>query len=184
MSLLPAAAALFMLFACAPQTHSSSQPPPAQTAEKEQGVQKLASKDGKIQILIQNGRFADISDTPSHRPEGVSADELTLLQYDASRDITLYASNLGEAKTQAAAYFANLKQALESTEGLSDIRIGAATDNRMNYRFSQPASDGRTKLTENCIAIHETHLYNVCASSQTASQDDLVAVLKDVNLIK
>lgn len=58
---------------------------------------------------------------------------LTLLERDSASGITVYAANLGAAKSDAKTYFANLKSALNSAEGLADVQVGAATDNRMNY---------------------------------------------------
>lgn len=146
-------------------------------------VQTLNSTDGKIRIVIENGRFADVIRDKSLHPDGMAADELTLLQHDASSDITLYAGNLGRAKTDARTYFAGLKEMLQSAKDLDNMRVGIATDNRMNYQFSQATQEGGT-LFENCIAIHEGNVYTVCASSTTASAARLAAVLKDVNLIQ
>ncbi|WP_416190007.1 cytochrome C [Neisseria sp. CCUG17229] len=150
---------------------------------KENTVQELNSKDSKIRIMIENTQFTDVIDDQNLHPEGISADELTLLQRDNTSGITLYTANLGKAKTDAKAYFTHLKETLQSAKGMDNMRVGIATDNRMNYRFSQPTEDGNT-LSENCIAIHETNIYTVCASSTTASTEQLAFVLKDVNLIK
>ena len=180
------AVAVFSLAACGQKAETSV--PADQTAATAStpaadAVQTLDSSDGKIRVLIQGSRFEDISQDANALPANVNAEELTLLQRDNDRDITLYAVNLGAAKTNAETYFANLKSALGATEGLEDAQSGVATANRMNYRFAQTDAEGNV-LRENCIAIHETNLYNVCASSATASQEELAAVLKDVNLIK
>ncbi|MDO5639144.1 MAG: cytochrome C [Neisseria sp.] len=173
------------LAACGQATETSvpaESAAPAASASND-ALQTLTSSDGNIRILIQGGRFEDAAQNQSALPANVNPDEITLLQYDPDRDITLYAVNLGAAKTDANAYFAKLKNALDTTEGLQDAQAGAATSNRMNYRFAQTDADGNT-LRENCIAIHETNIYNICASSGTASQEALAAVLKDVNLVK
>lgn len=151
--------------------------------EQANTVQTLNSKDGKIRIMIENGKFTDAMADKNLHPEGIAAEELTLLQHDSSSGITLYTANLGEAKTGAKAYFDHLKETLQSAKDMENMRIGIATDNRMNYRFSQTNEDGST-LSENCIAIHETHIYTVCAGSSTASGEQLASVLKDVSLIK
>lgn len=142
-------------------------------------VQTLTGSDGKISIVIPGNRFEDASG--GDLPEGLSAGELTLLQRDNNRDITLYIANLGTPKTDAETYFDNLKTVLDADQSLSDVQTGAATDTRMNYRFVQNGADG-TALRENCIAIYETGLYNVCASSRTAAQEELAEVLREVNL--
>lgn len=174
------------LSACAPKAEPASAASEASAAsaasEAANTVQTLTSKDNRIKIVVENGHFRNIADQPDAYPEGLSAKEITLLQRDDALDITLYASNLGKAQTDAKTYFGNLKSALENAQGLSNVRVGIATDNRMNYQFSQSGANGT--LTESCIAIHETDLYNVCASSHSASIDTLAELLTDVNLLK
>ena len=58
---------------------------------------------------MANGHFSDVSPDAGSLPENVSAEEMTLLQYDGMLGITLYADNLGPAQTDAKTYFANLK---------------------------------------------------------------------------
>lgn len=180
-----------LLSACSPSS-SENQPSatsdiipasPVEDLTLSKTVQTLTSRDNKIKIIIQNGHFTDISNQRSQFPENVTPQELTLLQHDPQSNITLYTSALGAPQTDAKTYFLNLKEALQSAEGLDHVRVGMATDNRMNYQFSQINAQG-SKLTENCIAIHEAQLYNICASSTTASNTELAAVLTDVNLIK
>lgn len=178
--------AVLGLGACSQQVETSVpadsvQASAASDADAATAVQTLTGSDGKISIVIQGSNFADASG--GELPAGVTAGELTLLQRDDTRDITLYVVNLGAPKTDAKTYFANLKAALDADKSLSDVQTGAATDTRMNYRFAQNGADNAL-LRENCIAIYETGLYNVCASSSTASQEELAAVLKDVNLAK
>lgn len=180
------AAAVFSLAACKQQAETSVPTEATQetvSATTENSVQTLTSSDGKINILIQNGNFEDISHNPATLPDGITEKELTLLQHDAGRNISIYIANLGTPKTDAKNYFGNLKTTLESTSGLTDVQTGAATDTRMNYRFAQNDNEGNL-LRENCISIHETNLYNVCASSTSASQEELAGVLKEVNLVK
>ena len=156
----------------------------AASAPAANAVQTLESRDNKIRITIPGGHFENIIEQTGERPEGIAQSELTLLERDTNSGITLYAANLGAAKSDAKTYFANLKSTLNSAEGLADVQVGAATDNRMNYRFSQADGAGGT-LLENCIAIYDNaNLYNVCANSSSAPQTALAAALKEVNLIK
>ena len=135
-----------------PATASSATVAEDAPTPAENTVQTLISKDNKIKIVVANGHFSDVSPDAGSLPENVSAEEMTLLQYDGMLGITLYADNLGPAQTDAKTYFANLKNELQSAEGLTDVQVGIATDNRMNYRFSQTTAGGI--LNENCIAIH------------------------------
>ncbi|MDO5070082.1 MAG: cytochrome C [Neisseria zoodegmatis] len=173
------------LAACSQQVETSV-PASSATASApavEKQLQTLTGKDGKVSVVIQGSSFEDASQDPNALPEGITAEELTLLQRDNNSDITLYVVNLGTPKTDAKSYFSNLKTALESTQGLTEVQVGAATDTRMNYRFAQDDKQGNL-LRESCISIYETNLYNVCASSPTASAESLAAVLKEVNLVK
>lgn len=185
-SLILSAAAVGLLAACSQQTETSVAPgsaasaPATSSAPAAAQAQTLKSSDGKITITLQEGGFADISANAEAHPAGISPQELTLLQQDAARNITVYATSLGKAKSDAKTYFANLKAAIESDKTLENVQIGAATDNRMNYRFTQNSAESEL-FSENCIAIFDSgSLYNVCAGSDTASQDELAAVLKDV----
>ncbi|KPN74381.1 MULTISPECIES: hypothetical protein [Neisseria] len=173
------------LAACSQQVETSvpasSTAASATSAEKQ--IQTLTGTDGKVSIVIQGSSFENVLQDKNALPEGITAEELTLLQRDSNSDITLYVVNLGAPKTDAKTYFANLKTALESTQGLTEVQAGAATDTRMNYRFAQNDNQGNL-LRESCISIYENNLYNVCASSPTASAEALAAVLKEVNLVK
>jgi len=112
-------------------------------------------------------------------PEGATAEEVTLLQRDDDADITLSVTDLGKPAKPAKDYYAGLKSALEAG-GLADLKVGAATENRMDYSFSYPDGGG-----ENCIAIyHPENLYTVCAASATAAAPQLADTLKDVKLLK
>lgn len=142
-------------------------------------AQVLTSRDNAISLSVK-GNFQDQSGNTDLLPEGSNAANITLLQQDINSDIIAYVENLGKPKKSAQEYYANLKQQLEKATGLSDVKMGIATENRMDYSFTQ-----ENGLKENCIAIYSPDsLYNVCASSSTASNNQLAAVLKDVKLVK
>lgn len=167
-------AAVLGLNACRPELEHS-----AAGASEADSVQTLTGKDGKISVSVGNGRFEDIIGDTSRRPENVSADELVLLQYDPETRITLYAADKGAAQGDAKTYFAKLKSALQSDPSQT-VRVGIATDNRMNYQTVR--QDRQGVFSRYCIAIHEADIYTVCAYSHYAGQKELAAVLKDVNL--
>ena len=142
-------------------------------------AQVLTSRDNAISLSVK-GNFQDQSGNTDLLPEGSNVANITLLQQDINSDIIAYVENLGKPKKSAQEYYANLKQQLEKATGLSDVKMGIATENRMDYSFTQ-----ENGLKENCIAIYSPDsLYNVCASSSTASNNQLAAVLKDVKLVK
>ena len=148
------ASLLFGLAACDQQVETSVPPASdttASSANLESAVQILESNDKKIRITVSNGQFSSAGAQVDLHPSSVSDEDLTLLQHDANQDITLYTARLGKPKSDAATYFKNLKTALKNTEGLSDVDVGAATGNRMNYRFIQTTDEN--SLRENCIAI-------------------------------
>ena len=173
-------AALLALAACEtkvsnPQAEAaaSSAAPPAEAAP-----QTLTSRDNAVSVSV-SGNFQDQSGNAALLPEGATAEEVTLLQRDDDADITLSVTNLGKPAKPAKDYYAGLKSALEAG-GLADLKVGAATENRMDYSFSYPDGGG-----ENCIAIyHPENLYTVCAASATASAPQLADTLKDVKLLK
>ena len=106
---------------------------------------------------------------------------LVLLQRDDNSGITLSVSNLGAPKKSADVYFKQLAETLKADSTLQDVNTGVATENRMNYRFAHE-QDGST-LNENCVAIYEASgLYIACASSDSASQQQLADALKSISL--
>ena len=157
---LSVAAALFCLAAC-------------------NTVQTLTSMDGKISVSVHNSHFTDIIADSARHPKNVPASNLILLQHDPEARITIYAANNGPAQTDAKTYFAELKTALQSDE-TQNVRVGIATDNRMNYQTDR--EDRQGTFNQYCIAIHEANIYTVCAYSHHAGQKDLSVVLKEVSL--
>ena len=177
-----AAAVLLALAACDTKVNNpqsadasaaaSEAPAPAASA------QTLTSRDGAVSIAV-TGNFQDQSGNAGLLPEGTSAEEVTLLQRDEDADITLSVIDLGKPAKPAKEYYAGLTSALQAA-GLADLKAGAATENRMDYSFTQ--ADGSS---ENCIAIyHPENLYTVCANSATAGNARLAEALKDVKLLK
>lgn len=181
-----ALAAALALSACDKQVETSVSPEAASSAasainEAASGAQTLTSKDNKLSVLVENGGFADVSQDPAMLPPGTDAKDIILLQRDDTRDITLYASDLGKPKKPAGDYFAKLKQTIEADAGLKDVKTGVATENRMDYHYSQTSGD--ETLNESCVSVYsEQGLYNICAYSPSATADELEAVLKDIKL--
>ncbi|HFC6388498.1 TPA: hypothetical protein ACFNMI_001585 [Neisseria bacilliformis] len=180
-------AALLALAACEtkvsnPQAEAaaSSAAPAAEAAAPpaEAAPQTLTSRDNAVSVSV-SGNFQDQSGNAALLPEGATAEEVTLLQRDDDADITLSVTDLGKPAKSAKDYYAGLKSALEAG-GLANLKVGAATENRMDYSFSYPDGGG-----ENCIAIyHPENLYTVCAASATAAAPQLADTLKDVKLLK
>ena len=102
-----------------------------------------------------------------------------MLQHDPEARITIYAANNGPVQTDAKAYFTELQNALQSDE-TQNVRVGIATDNRMNYQTDR--EDRQGKFNQYCIAIHEANIYTVCAYSHHAGQKELSEVLKELSL--
>lgn len=180
-------AALLALAACEtkvsnPQAEAaaSSAAPAAEAAAPpaEAAPQTLTSRDNAVSVSV-SGNFQDQSGNAALLPEGATAEEVTLLQRDDDADITLSVTDLGKPAKSAKDYYVGLKSALEAG-GLANLKVGAATENRMDYSFSYPDGGG-----ENCIAIyHPENLYTVCAASATAAAPQLADTLKDVKLLK
>ncbi|MDO4641797.1 MAG: hypothetical protein Q4A84_08915 [Neisseria sp.] len=187
---LLALAAAFSLSACDQQSETSVSPETTSSAASaineaastpESAVQTLTSKDGKISIRVENASFTDVSSDKNQLPPGADTADIVLLQRDEAQDITLYVTSLGKPKKPATEYFAKLKKAIESDSSLKDIKIGVATENRMDYHFSQ--ASGEEILNETCVSVYSPEgLYNVCANSPSASLDQLERVLNDIKL--
>lgn len=144
------------------------------------GTQTLSSRDDKLSIVV-DGNFNDEIDDAENWVRKENLDTLILLQHDDSSNITLIANDLGPIKLKAEDYFKNLAANLKNNAQISNVNVGIATDNRMNYRFSH--EDNGILLNESCVAmIGNNNLYSVCANSDTAKDDALAATLKTINL--
>ena len=170
---LSVAAALFCLAACSPEQGDAVPKAASDT------VQTLTSMDGKISISVHNSHFTDIIADSARHPKNVPASSLILLQHDPEARITIYAANNGPAQTDAKAYFAELKTALQSDE-TQNVRVGIATDNRMNYQTDR--EDRQGTLHQYSIAIYKPHKSTVRASGHEEGQKVLSEVLKELSL--
>ena len=158
------------------QTASSS----ASADEPSSATQTLTSKDTKISIVV-DGDFADVLDSAADWVDPAQLNNLTLLQHDDSSNITLAVNNIGTLKIKPDEYFKNLADSLEHNSSISNIKVGVATVNRMNYRFSHQQNG--TLLNESCVAlIVDNNLYSVCASSESADYSALAGTLKTINV--
>ena len=155
---------------------ASATPADAPSAPPAAAPQTLTSSDNAVSISV-TGNFQDQLGGNA-LPEGAEAGTI-LQQYDENTDITLTVVDAGKPVKPAKEYYAGLTSALQAA-GLADLKAGAATENRMDYSFTQ--ADGSS---ENCIAIyHPENLYTVCANSATAGNARLAEALKDVKLLK
>ncbi|KES12431.1 hypothetical protein SASC598O11_002380, partial [Snodgrassella alvi SCGC AB-598-O11] len=143
-------------------------------------TQTLTSKDDKLSIVV-NGSFADVMDSATDWVDQEELNSLTLLQHDENSNITLAVNNLGTIKIKPDEYFKNLADSLQNNKNISDIKVGVATENRMNYRFSHQQNG--SLLNESCVAlIGDNNLYSVCASSESADYAELAGSLKTINV--
>lgn len=158
------------------QTASNS----AASADEPAATQTLTSKDSKLSIVV-DGDFANVLDSATDWVDPAELNNLTLLQHDDSSNITLAVNNLGTLKIKPDEYFKNLADSLEHNSSISNIKVGVATVNRMNYRFSHQQNG--TWLNESCVAlIVDNNLYSVCASSESADYNALAGTLKTINV--
>lgn len=181
-----AIAAMLTLTACSDKNDTSVQldandAVAASDAPVSGQTQTLNSEDGKISITTTNSQFSDqMANAERWVGTGEKAN-LALLQHDETSGITLSVSNLGAPKSSADDYFKQLTATLKNNNALQDLDVGAATENRMNYRFSHSQND--VSLSENCVAIYEPeNLYIVCASSGSANSQQLADTLKNISI--
>lgn len=166
------------------QTAASSQAAtstsPAPVAEP--AVTELKTTDGVI-VIKTTGEFVDKLGDEEMRPEGVQPEQLLLLQHNDSNNVTVYAVDFGAAKYKSSDYFAKLKKALENTKGLQNVKVDDASEQRMDYRFSQ-GKDGEFGLNESCAALVAANkVYSVCASSPEMSVEGLAQVIQDISVV-
>ena len=140
----------------------------------------LDSKDNKVQLVItQNisGAFQDKLADANLLPEGVPAEQVTLLQHNDDADLTLSVVQTGKTDKAADKLFADLKKEIESDQSVKDAQVDAATADSVAYRYTQ-ANDGNA-TNESCIAhlSADKELAVVCATSGQMSANELKDLL-------
>ena len=143
----------------------------------------ISSKDGVFQFTA-DGNFSDSLNESSLHPENLNAEQITLLQYDADRNLTLTAVQYGKAEGDSKAVFGKIKAQIEKEKSLANVKIGEAKDAQMAYSFERKTGEDTT--SESCIAhvSAEKQVSSICASSTELSADDLAKFLAQTVQVK
>lgn len=143
----------------------------------------ISSKDGVFQFTA-DGNFSDSLNESSLHPENLGAEQITLLQYDADRNLTLTAVQYGKAEGDSKAVFGKIKAQIEKEKSLANVKIGEAKDAQMAYSFERKTGEDTT--SESCIAhvSAEKQVSSICASSTELSADDLTKFLMQTVQVK
>ena len=143
----------------------------------------ISSKDGVFQFTA-DGNFSDSLNESSLHPENLGAEQITLLQYDADRNLTLTAVQYGKAEGDSKAVFDKIKAQIEKEKSLANVKIGEAKDAQMTYSFERKT--GADTTSESCIAhvSAEKQVSSICASSTELSADDLAKFLAQTVQVK
>lgn len=143
----------------------------------------ISSKDGVFQFTA-DGNFSDSLNESSLHPENLGAEQITLLQYDADRNLTLTAVQYGKAEGDSKAVFDKIKAQIEKEKSLANVKIGEAKDAQMTYSFERKTGEDTT--SESCIAhvSTEKQVSSICASSTELSADDLEKFLAQTVQVK
>lgn len=143
----------------------------------------ISSKDGVFQFTA-DGNFSDSLNESSLHPENLGAEQITLLQYDADRNLTLTAVQYGKAEGDSKAVFGKIKAQIEKEKSLANVKIGEAKDTQMTYSFERKTGEDTT--SESCIAhvSAEKQVSSICASSTELSADDLAKFLAQTVQVK
>ena len=167
----PAAASTPNAPAAASETTAASAPEAA-------GI-TLASKDNKVQFTLQNtnGLFQDKLGEANLLPEGVPAEQVTLLQRNDDADLTLSVVQAGKTDKAADKLFAELKKEIEGDQSVKDVQVDEASADSVAYRYTQANENASTR--ESCIAhlSADKELAVVCATSGQMSANELKDLL-------
>ena len=143
----------------------------------------ISSKDGMFQFTA-DGNFSDSLNESSLHPENLSAEQITLLQYDADRNLTLTAVQYGKAEGDSKAVFDKIKAQIEKEKTLANVKFSEAKDAQITYSFERKTGEDTT--SESCIAhvSTEKQVSSICASSTELSADDLAKFLAQTVQVK
>ncbi|MDK4697350.1 hypothetical protein QDY71_06225 [Kingella negevensis] len=133
----------------------------------------VTSKDGKVSLSLEDTFTDKISDV-AFAPEKATAEQVTLLQYDEARNLTISAVDSGSLKGKADKFFTTLKSKIESNKEIKNAKIENVTATSMSYSYER--SD---KANESCTVTvtADNKIITVCATSTTVSAADLQALL-------
>mgnify|MGYP000968720162 FL=1 len=167
----------------ASQTAPAAASNTAETASAAAPAGPISSKDGVFQFTA-DGNFSDSLNESSLHPENLGAEQITLLQYDADRNLTLTAVQYGKAEGDSKAVFGKIKAQIEKEKSLANVKIGEAKDAQMAYSFERKTGEDTT--SESCIAhvSAEKQVSSICASSTELSADDLAKFLTQTVQVK
>lgn len=176
----PAASSTPAVPSSAPAAPAASSASAAAASAAEAASITLDSKDNKVQLVItQNisGAFQDKLADANLLPEGVPAEQVTLLQRNDDADLTLSVVQTGKTDKAADKLFADLKKEIESDQSVKDAQVDAVTADSVAYRYTQ-ANDGNA-TNESCIAhlSADKELAVVCATSGQMSANELKDLL-------
>ena len=175
-------AAALALAAC------KGQPENVQQAQADAQPTPVAASDAPIAsppaAAPADGNFSDSLNESSLHPENLGAEQITLLQYDADRNLTLTAVQYGKAEGDSKAVFGKIKAQIEKEKSLANVKIGEAKDAQMTYSFERKTGEDTT--SESCIAhiSAEKQVSSICASSTELSADDLAKFLAQTVQVK
>ena len=167
----------------ASQTAPAAASNTAEAASAAASTGPISSKDGVFQFTA-DGNFSDSLNESSLHPENLSAEQITLLQYDADRNLTLTAVQYGKAEGDSKAVFGKIKAQIEKEKSLANVKIGEAKDAQITYSFERKTGEDTT--SESCIAhvSAEKQVSSICASSTELSADDLAKFLAQTVQVK
>ncbi len=177
-TMIAAGIACLLLAACSQQSSSVSDG--AIASAESSNFQTLSDNTQRIEMTVP----AQFTIMPDAKGSGLpDENNVTLLAHNETDDITLYVTRVGELKTTPDKYFAQLGDLIKQQTAYGDIKVGIATENRMNYQFSQ--GEGDEKTNESCLAvIGGQELYTVCVYGSNQPFDTLSKYLKDVRIAK
>ena len=167
----------------ASQTAPSAASNTAEAASAAAPSGPISSKDGVFQFTA-DGNFSDSLNESSLHPENLDAEQITLLQYDADRNLTLTAVQYGKAEGDSKAVFDKIKAQIEKEKTLANVKFGEAKDAQITYSFERKTGEDTT--SESCIAhvSAEKQVSSICASSTELSADDLAKFLAQTVQVK
>ncbi len=167
----------------ASQTAPAAASNTAETASAAAPAGPISSKDGVFQFTA-DGNFSDSLNESSLHPENLSAEQITLLQYDADRNLTLTAVQYGKAEGDSKAVFGKIKAQIEKEKTLANVKFSEAKDAQITYSFERKTGEDTT--SESCIAhvSAEKQVSSICASSTELSADDLAKFLAQTVQVK
>lgn len=151
------------------------------TSNASQSTVTFSDKNNTIRLSTHSGDFQDKSEDPNFIPAHTKPEDVLILQYDSTQDLSLSVIKAGTLHHDINTLFENLKTLFSQNKDLDQTNIQLIDNQKIIYSYhikKEPT------LNESCIIQIDPNktIMNICASSPSIAIDDLANRIKNIEI--